>query len=178
MATCVAWWDISSFSNTPRSRRCAAVQHLSCGSFFLICAVLVLSISCQAMARAREMGSGRNGSVLPAAAFAGGVLERTAIRPSSWTSSPAQDTCEGSWQLMIWPGCKSTKRQRVEWHNEMLVEIAGGLWRMVSWRSKSPPPCERRIAVFFLPKSEGLGLDLNRTAHIATQLSHNQNPGK
>ena len=38
MAACVAWWDISSFSHTPpKSRRCAAVQQLSCVFFVCLC---------------------------------------------------------------------------------------------------------------------------------------------
>ena len=73
MAACVAWWDISSFSHTaPKSRRCAAVQQLSCGSFLFVCAVLrsLVYIHCQAMATATTTSSGVNGSVSTASAFA------------------------------------------------------------------------------------------------------------
>ena len=75
MAACVAWWDISSFSHTPpKSRRCAAVQQLSCGSFLFVCAVLrsLGCIHCQAMAIATTTttSSGVNGSVSTASAFA------------------------------------------------------------------------------------------------------------
>ena len=73
MAACVAWWDISSFSHTPpKSRRCAAVQQFSCGSFLFVCAVLrsLGYIHCQAMATATTTSSGVNGSVSTASAFA------------------------------------------------------------------------------------------------------------
>ena len=73
MAACVAWWDTSSFFHTPpKSRRCAAVQQLSCGSFLFVCAVLrsLGYIRCQAMATATPTGIGVNGSVLTASAFA------------------------------------------------------------------------------------------------------------